>query len=73
VFAEESEARRYTRSNDHRVLAASSASHQVGQLGTRCPLAWYEDGREQDRRQPRTGGGVMLLGAGADTEHPDQR
>lgn len=51
VFLDELEARAYAqdRSTDHRVCSASVTRYEVGQLGSRHPLALYVDGRQQDR------------------------
>jgi hypothetical protein len=57
VFTTEQEARAYAadRSNDFRVLATSVTRFTVGELGTRYPLAWFVNGTEQPRRDPRPG------------------
>jgi hypothetical protein len=57
VFDDEELARKYglSRSLDHRVLATSVTSYVIGQLGTRRPVAWYVNGREQDQRKQRPG------------------
>jgi hypothetical protein len=57
VFISEKEARAYARdrSTDFRVLAASVTRFTIGSLGTRHPVAWVIEGREQPRRAPRPG------------------
>jgi hypothetical protein len=57
VFTSELEARAYARdrSTDFRVLAASVTRFTVGELGTRHPVAWFIEGREQSQREPRPG------------------
>jgi hypothetical protein len=57
VFTSEMEARAYARdrSTDFRVLAASVTRFTIGSLGTRHPVAWFIEGREQSQREPRPG------------------
>ena len=58
VFISEKEARAYARdrSTDFRVLAASVTRFTIGSLGTRHPVAWFIEGREQpsERHGPGT-------------------
>jgi hypothetical protein len=58
VFTSEMEARAYARdrSTDFRVLASSVTRFTIGELGTRHPVAWFVDGKEQPQREPRPGG-----------------
>jgi hypothetical protein len=55
VFLSEEDARAYARdrSTDFRVLAASVTRFTIGSLGTRHPVAWFIEGREQSQRAPR--------------------
>jgi hypothetical protein len=57
VFITEKEARAYARdrSTDFRVLASSVTRFTIGELGTRHPVAWFVDGKEQSQRAPRPG------------------
>jgi hypothetical protein len=57
VFTAEQEARAYARdrSTDFRVLASSVTRFTIGHLGTRHPVAWFVEGREQPQRAPRPG------------------
>jgi hypothetical protein len=57
VFTTEREARAYAndRSTDWRILAASVTRFVVGELGSRHPVAWFVDGREQPQRGVRPG------------------
>ena len=57
VFITEEEARAYARdrSTDFRVLASSVTRFTLGELGTRHPVAWFIEGREQPQREPRPG------------------
>jgi hypothetical protein len=57
VFTAEREACAYAadRSTDWRVLAASVTRFTIGELGTRHPVAWFVDGKEQPQRAPRPG------------------
>jgi hypothetical protein len=57
VFTSEMEARAYARdrSTDFRVLASSVTRFTIGELGTRHPVAWFIEGREQPQRAPRPG------------------
>lgn len=52
VFMNETQAREYAwdRSCDFQIHSASVTSFAVGELGTRHPVAWYVDGRQQPRR-----------------------
>lgn len=43
------------RSKDVRVLASAVTRFTVGHLGTRQPVAWFVDGKEQSQREPRPG------------------
>jgi hypothetical protein len=58
VFRSEREARVYAkdRSTDWRILATSVTRFTIGELGTRHPVAWFADGREQPHRATRPGG-----------------
>lgn len=51
VFLTEGGARAYAldRSRDFRVLSASVTRFEVGQLGTRTPVAWFVGGAERAR------------------------
>jgi hypothetical protein len=57
VFTNEQEAMAYARdrSTDFRVLAASVTRYTIGRLGTRHPVAWFVEGKEQSQREPRPG------------------
>lgn len=57
VFTTEREALAYAaeRSTDWRVLAASVTRFTIAELGTRHPVAWFVDGREQPQRALRPG------------------
>jgi hypothetical protein len=52
VFTTERDARRYARdrSMDSHVTSASVTRFTVDELGTRHPVAWYRDGKEQPMR-----------------------
>jgi hypothetical protein len=52
IFPTEREAREYARdrSRDDRIISASVTRFTVGELGTRHPVAWYQDGVEQPMR-----------------------
>ncbi|MGH3615773.1 MAG: hypothetical protein ACRDRK_24890 [Pseudonocardia sp.] len=55
IFTDERSAQNYarSRSNDSRITSASVTSYTLGQLGSRRPITWYRDGREQDLRAAR--------------------
>lgn len=55
VFTSEKQARDYAqdRSCDFQIVSASVTSFAVGELGTRHPVAWYVDGKQQPRRYDR--------------------
>lgn len=55
VFTDEHSARAYarSRSNDWRITSASVTRYTLGQLGTRCPVVWYQQGDERDVRAAR--------------------
>ncbi|MGH3586083.1 MAG: hypothetical protein ACRDQ0_07135, partial [Pseudonocardia sp.] len=57
VFTTETDARTYARdrSTDFRVLASSVTRFTLATLGTRHPVAWFIDGKEQSQRAPRPG------------------
>jgi hypothetical protein len=57
VFRTEREAIDYAkdRSTDWRILAASVTRFTIGALGTRHPVAWFVDGKEQSPRAVRPG------------------
>lgn len=57
VFRTEREAIAYARdrSTDWLVLAASVTRFTIGELGTRHPVAWFVDGKEQPARPARPG------------------
>jgi hypothetical protein len=57
VFRTEREAIAYAidRSTDWRILAASVTRFTIGELGTRHPVAWFVEGKEQPPRGARPG------------------
>jgi hypothetical protein len=57
VFRTEREAIAYARdrSTDWRILAASVTRFTIGELGTRHPVAWFVEGKEQPMRAVRPG------------------
>lgn len=57
VFRSEREARTYARdrSTDWRVQATSVTRFTIGELGTRHPVAWFVNGKEQPHRGIRPG------------------
>ncbi|WP_433275710.1 hypothetical protein ACQPZA_31530 [Pseudonocardia xinjiangensis] len=57
VFISERGARAYAkdRSTDLRIPAAPVTRFVIGQLGTRHPVAWFVDGKEQPHRAARPG------------------
>jgi hypothetical protein len=56
VYRSEPEARAFaeSRSRDYRVKSTSVTRFEVGEFGTRRPIAFYVDGREQPQRFNRT-------------------
>lgn len=55
IFTDEHSALAYarSRSNDWRITSASVTRYTPGQLGTRRPVAWYQQGDERDIRAAR--------------------
>ena len=55
IFIDERSARAYarSRSNDWRITSASVTRYTLGQLGTRCPVVWFQHGDERDIRAAR--------------------
>jgi hypothetical protein len=57
VFRTQQEAMAYAmdRSKDWRIVAASVTRFTIGELGTRHPVAWFVEGKEQPSRAARPG------------------